>query len=820
MNMFRTPLRHLRAALANRFARNLGAMGMAQLATRLSRLVATVILARALAPADYGMAAIVLTVYELVALFTRNGISAKVVQASAADVAQVAQTAHTMTWLMCGTLMLAQMAIAVPVAALYGNPALALPIALMGLIYLATPLSNIQAAFMQREGRLGRIAFAGGLQVTVDNILTAIFALMGMGMWAILLPKLLVAPIWVVINRTGHAWRPQGGWSLDGWQDIARFSRHVLGIEVMTTIQANVDNLIVGYVLGVEALGIYYFAFNAGLGITLGLVNAFGVAVFPHLSEVRNDRAQLTARYRESLKKLGGIVVPLVLLQTVLAPIYVPLVFGAKWTNAVPVLMIICLSALVRPFATTCEQLLKAVGRPEIALRWQTILTGVLVSGLALGTLGGILGVALAVLIVQSTVLTLYCLIAPRQVLAANAPNDAATFEVVTTQARLLELQPEWDALWARADAPYLSQGFAWCLAGWQTTGAARGRRLHVIVRREGGRAVLIWPMTLRRRGPWCMAKALGAESSEYAPVLVEAGANAAANIQATWNFLRQTSNVDMVRLRHVRQGTVLDDVMSGDRSYRTTEALPAPLLTWIPGASWEAFWRGLKPSFRRGLERRQRRLEEAGTVVCGMAETLDEIQAGIDWALGCKLGWMARKAVGNDYLHTAEYREFLLRLAAPAGQVGRLAVFTLRHNGRMIAAKIGAIDNSRFEGFITANDPAFAAFSPGQIVLTACLKWCHARGLNYDFRIGEEAYKRDWANATAVATTYEVATSVAGVLLLILDNFRRRVRVQFDRLRCWMPAELRRRIKELVRLREYIRFSTNIAPDDARHAV
>jgi PST family polysaccharide transporter len=407
-----------RKLLANPFARNLGSMGTAQIAMRLSRLVTTIILTRLLNPDDYGMAAIVLTVYELVALFTRNGISAKVVQATEEEVGRVAQTAYWMTWIVCGALLVLQLLVAVPVAVMYHHPGLALPIALMGLIYLATPLCNIQSAFMQREGRLGRIALAGGVQVTVDNLLTAIFAILGMGMWAIILPKLLVAPIWVVFVRYGHAWRPSKIHTradmLEGWRGIARFARHVVGVEIMTTLQANIDNLLVGYYLGVEALGIYYFAFNAGLGITLGLVNSFGAAVYPHLCQVRGNRALLTGRFRDSLRTLGLIVVPLVLLQVALAPFYVPIVFGQKWIAAIPVLMIICLSALPRPFATTCSQLLKAVGRPDIDLRWQLALTAILVAALVVAAQFSIVAVAVAVLAVQVTVLTLYCLRASR----------------------------------------------------------------------------------------------------------------------------------------------------------------------------------------------------------------------------------------------------------------------------------------------------------------------------------------------------------------------------------------------------------------------
>jgi PST family polysaccharide transporter len=417
----------MRVRLASPFLRNLSWMGASQIAIRISRLLTTIVLTRLLSPNDYGSAAIVLTMYEFVALFTRNGISAKVVQARPDEVAVVAQTAYCLTWAVCIALMVVQLALAIPIARIFNDPQLALPIALMSLVFLATPVSNIQCAFLQREGRVGRFALASTLQVAADNVLTAIFAMLGLGMWAIVLPKLLVAPIWALMIRHGHSWRAEWHWSLTGWREIARFSRHVIGVELMTTMQANVDNLLVGYFLGVEALGVYYFAFNAGLGIALGLINGFGIAVYPHLCEVRSDGVKLAARFRESLRSLGILVVPMVLLQVALAPIYVPIVFGPKWTPAIPVLMVICLSAVARPFATATSQLLKAVGHPEIELRWQIVLTVLLVIGLVAGAQIDILAVAIAVLTVQTSVLTAFCLIAPRPFVGPLAVHSRAS---------------------------------------------------------------------------------------------------------------------------------------------------------------------------------------------------------------------------------------------------------------------------------------------------------------------------------------------------------------------------------------------------------
>jgi PST family polysaccharide transporter len=254
---------------------------------------------------------------------------------------------------------------------------------------------------MQREGKIKQLAFASSLQVIVDNILSAILAIFGFGVWSIVLPKILVAPIWLLICRYGHPWRPHGGFSMKHLRAIWDYCRGFLGGEMFTTLQVNVDNILVGLFLSINDLGLYYFAFNAGLGITMGLVNSFTVAVFPHLCAVQENNTSLRKNYLQAIKTISYLVVPLVVAQTLLAPIYVPLLFGHKWLSAIPILMIICASALPRAFALGASQLLRAIGKTDLDMKWQAISTVVLIVSLLIGLQFGIMGVAWAVLISQ-----------------------------------------------------------------------------------------------------------------------------------------------------------------------------------------------------------------------------------------------------------------------------------------------------------------------------------------------------------------------------------------------------------------------------------
>ncbi len=398
------------------FTRNLRWLGLSGMVIRVTRLLTTIVLARFLTSHDYGLVAIVLTVNDIVRVFTRNGIGTRLIQAKAENISQLAQSAYWLNWAISIALFVIQCLVAFPLAWFYRDKQLILPICAMAFSLLLLPHGLVQAALIQRENRLKAIALVEMIQFSTDNILSLIFAIAGLGMWSIIVPKLLVPPIWVYIILKNHSWRPKFKFTTVGWGDLLRFGRNVLGVELLNNLRGNLDYLIVGRFLSIEALGIYYFAFNAGLGISLGTITSIKSALLPHLCDARANLAQFKQRYFNSLKTISVIILPLVLLQSSLAPIYVPIVFGEKWIPAIPVLILICLSAIPRPFADSASQLLVAVDKPQIDLLWNVIFTVLFSIALLIGVQWQSIGVATTVLLIHAVFLPLFTIWATQYV--------------------------------------------------------------------------------------------------------------------------------------------------------------------------------------------------------------------------------------------------------------------------------------------------------------------------------------------------------------------------------------------------------------------
>ncbi len=396
--------------LENRFIRNSSWIGLSEMMARVSRLLTAIVLARFLSLEQFGVAALALTVHELIRVFNQNGIGAKIIQAPEEQLEEICNTAYRLNWFVCGGLFVIQCLLAFPIAWFYQQPDLVWMIIALSLIYLVMPMALVQAFLIQRQNRLKVTALIAGSQVTVDNLLTALLAIMGLGAWAVILPKLLVAPIWVIGTRMNQFWRFNPASGYFHWREILNFGKHVLGVELLKVMRLQLDNLIIGRFLGIEALGIYFFARNAGLGISLSLTNAFNTALFPHLCEVQNDRNRLRQAFLHALKIIAWTIIPLIALQSLLAPWYVPLVFGEKWIPAVPVLLLLCLSAIPRPFGEGASEVMRVLNKPHIDFYWGLIFSAIYLCAVFIGLPWGITGVAASILIIHLVALPAYTL--------------------------------------------------------------------------------------------------------------------------------------------------------------------------------------------------------------------------------------------------------------------------------------------------------------------------------------------------------------------------------------------------------------------------
>lgn len=262
--------------------------------------------------------------------------------------------------------------------------------------------------------------------------------------------------------------------------------------------------------------------------------------------------------------------------------------------------------------------------------------------------------------------------------------------------------------------------------------------------------------------------------------------------IEMAWAVLRRTARADIVALPLVREGSELHRLLAIQTIPAFVDRDPASHVSRALHPSWDQYRLSLPNDMRKGITRRRRRLQEKGTLAFEPSEIESRRVAVIDWILTQRRTWLAETKRHNPWLLTPEYRNFLVATATDTDGSSGLVVSVLRLGDRIIAADIFRRDASRVEDFLTAYDPEFSAFGPGQMILEECIRWAFSQDLDFDLRIGSEGYKKLWTKEHIEVFSYEFATTFWGRSYVTARSVAQRL----SRLRYNVPPEWRRKIK------------------------
>lgn len=372
----------------------------AETVNRVTRIITAIALARTMGVAEFGIAMAALTVHELVRMFIQNGLGTRIVTVSDDELPGTARAVHRLNWLLGLALLLLQVVVAWPIAVHFASGDLAWAIALLACVHVIYPLAMVHVYLAQRANRWGIVSFAMGAQAATDNILTAVLAVSGCGIWSVVIPKVIVATGWVLFHRRLTKWSPITSNREFRYGDLLKYASNVMGVELLATLRMHGDKAIVGILLGPAALGLYSFATNIGRGITLSLSQGLSLIVLPYLCRSR-ESGRLRQSHAETVVVMTLAIAPLALLQALYADWFVPTLFGQQWAPASQLVTIIALASMSHPVIAATSQMLRADNRAHDDLRISVMLSISYLVALLVAVPHGLIAAAVATAAVQ-----------------------------------------------------------------------------------------------------------------------------------------------------------------------------------------------------------------------------------------------------------------------------------------------------------------------------------------------------------------------------------------------------------------------------------
>lgn len=370
--------------------------GTARLATRGIQFVVTLVLARLLVPADFGLAAMASVVTMFGGMISEMGFGVAVVQKRELS----AEDTSTAFWtsVLLGVVITAGCILTAPLAAAAFNNATVSPIIAWSSVGLMIgALAVTPQAMLVRRLEFRSIALAEITSSLTYAVIAVTMAAQGFGVWSLVIAGLVLGVVRTALLYSRSRVRPRLWIRLDSLREILPFGMRMFGANLVQYVRSNLDYFVVGSLLGPAALGLYTLAFKLADFPRLRLASSVTEVALPKMSSLQDEDDQVVLAYLKSLTGVTLITFPLLIGLAMLAPEFIHVAYGSRWDGAITPLQILLLMGLLLSISDAMMTTIVAKGHAETNLSlslWYLAAVGVLAT---VGVRWGIVGVALGV---------------------------------------------------------------------------------------------------------------------------------------------------------------------------------------------------------------------------------------------------------------------------------------------------------------------------------------------------------------------------------------------------------------------------------------
>ena len=401
-----------------------------QVTLQISRMVVALVLARMLAPEDWGLAAMVVLFSSFVVVFTDNALGTALIQRREL----IEGDRSTVFWVSAGAglvLALAGIALANPLADFYNEPEVAALFVAISVSFFVSSLGTTHMALLARDMQF-RLLELRQIAATVAGAGVGIgLAVAGYGAWAIVGQLLAETVISTVVLWLVMPWRPSATFSTASLRRLGGFAGNVFGENLLYQAGRSLGSLLIGRFLGAAALGAYSIAMNVILVPFSRLAGPLQQVFFPAFSRMRDDRERIANVWIRATRLVGSVSIPALVGLVVVAPDFVHVVLGPRWTEATPVIQILAVVGIVLSLGTLNTEVLQALGKVGALLRLTLLWAVATLGAVVLGLRWGIVGVAACYTAVTLVVEPLRALITTRALRISFWRFPASLFGIV-----------------------------------------------------------------------------------------------------------------------------------------------------------------------------------------------------------------------------------------------------------------------------------------------------------------------------------------------------------------------------------------------------
>jgi O-antigen/teichoic acid export membrane protein len=366
---------------------------LSQIVAQGSRIAVGIVLAHLLTPHEFGLAAMALVFSGIASIFTDLSLGAALVQRE--HLTEADRSTVFWTTIGAGTVItVIGIAIAPLVGDFFSTSEVVPLFAATSTLALISAFGSTQMALLTRAMNFRGMELREIISTLVGAVAAVGLAIAGAGAWAIIGQNLVGIGCSSILVWRLSDWRPRLMYSRESLHTLGSFGVKTLFSKILGYLNLYADNLLIGRYLGTAALGIYSLAYNVMFVPLSRISQPVQQVLYAAFVRLQHDLERLGRAWLRGNQLVTAINVPAFLGMAVVAPDFVPVVFGDQWHEAIPVLQLLSLAGVAQSFQNLNWSVLQSVGRPGRLLAFMAFSTVVTVGGFALGLIWGVVGVA------------------------------------------------------------------------------------------------------------------------------------------------------------------------------------------------------------------------------------------------------------------------------------------------------------------------------------------------------------------------------------------------------------------------------------------
>lgn len=234
-------------------------------------------------------------------------------------------------------------------------------------------MNTVPYALLRKNLAFKRIFLPDFAMAMGKGLIAIILALLGFGVWSLIVGQMagtlfmMIALWWIV------PWRPLFTFKLHLARSLLSYGLNIISVRLVRIVLTNMDYILVGRYLGIEALGVYTLAFRIPEFLILQFATVISQVLFPAYAKMRHDPAALRRGYLTTVSYVSIVAIPVGLGLALVAKPFVLTLLTEKWAETIPIMSAISISAVIRVLTFNSGEVYKAQGRPEILRRVQFI---------------------------------------------------------------------------------------------------------------------------------------------------------------------------------------------------------------------------------------------------------------------------------------------------------------------------------------------------------------------------------------------------------------------------------------------------------------